>query len=228
MQRTISSSPQTDDHPPAAARGPRLPDGAPLYGVYSEPMTQRVFVDANVLFSKTLMDWLFLLHLENPAMFQLHSTEDVFAEVVANMREKHPTAPGHKTARRAQLMRENMDEVLEDFPPDLAFTGTDPHDYHVHAGAVHGRADFVLTCNAPQDITTTPEAEPYDIVHPDDFFLVVADSNPACLIPVVRDQVAYWSAIPRHRQLDDALARADCPQFADRVRQTLAQIARGL
>ncbi|MBP0656675.1 hypothetical protein J8J20_22635, partial [Mycobacterium tuberculosis] len=88
-----------------------------------------------------------------PTMFQLHSTEDVFAEVIANMRKKYPTAPGRKTARRAQLMRDNMDEVLVDFPSDLHFTGADPQDYHVHAGAVHGRADVVLTCNTPQDIT---------------------------------------------------------------------------
>ncbi|MFJ4760446.1 hypothetical protein ACIP1V_06580 [Kocuria marina] len=108
-------------------------------------MTQRVFVDANVLVSKTLMDWLFLLRLENPAMFQVHSTEDVFAEVIANMRKKCPTAPGHRTAQRAQLIRKNMDEVLQGFPSDLDFTGTDRHDYHVHAGAVFGGADIILT-----------------------------------------------------------------------------------
>ena len=91
------------------------------------------------------MDWLFLLRLENPAMFQVHSTEDVFAEVIANMRKKCPTAPGHRTAQRAQLIRKNMDEVLQGFPSDLDFTGTDRHDYHVHAGAVFGGADIILT-----------------------------------------------------------------------------------
>ncbi|WP_165489833.1 hypothetical protein [Kocuria marina] len=45
-------------------------------------------------------------------MFQVHSTEDVFAEAIANMRKKCPTAPGHRTAQRAQLIRKNMDEVL--------------------------------------------------------------------------------------------------------------------
>ena len=78
-------------------------------------------------------------------MFQVHSTEDVFAEVIANTRKKCPTAPGHRTAQRAQLIRKNMDEVLQGFPPDLDFTGTDRHDYHVHAGAVFGGADIILT-----------------------------------------------------------------------------------
>lgn len=44
-------------------------------------MTQRVFVDANVFYSRTHLDWLFFLKQANNAMFQLHSTEDVFAEV---------------------------------------------------------------------------------------------------------------------------------------------------
>ncbi|MCG7433040.1 PIN domain-containing protein [Kocuria indica] len=188
-------------------------------------MTQRVFVDANVLFSKTLMDWLFLLRLENPAMFQVHSTEDVFAEVIANMRKKCPTAPGHRTAQRAQLIRKNMDEVLQGFPSDLDFTGTDRHDYHVHAGAVFGGADIILTCNDPNDITTTPETEPYEVIHPDDFFLLVTDSNPACVAPIARNQIKYWSGKSNHLQLDQALLKAGCPRFAFRIREALAHIA---
>lgn len=188
-------------------------------------MTQRVFVDANILYSKTLMDWLFLLRRDNPSMFQIHSTEDVFAEVVSNMRKKCPTAPGHTTARRAQLIRENMDEVLRDFPAGLSFTGRDPEDYHVHAGAVHGAADVVLTCNKAEDFSTNPDAEPYDILHPDDFFVLVADSNPACLVPIVEEQVKYWAAKASHIQLDQALVAAGCPRFAARVRKALAHIA---
>jgi len=57
-------------------------------------VTQRVFVDANVFFSKTLTDWLFLLRFETEGMFQVHTTEDVCAEVIYRMRKKNPTAPG--------------------------------------------------------------------------------------------------------------------------------------
>lgn len=188
-------------------------------------MTQRVFVDANILFSKTLMDWLYFLRQENPTMFQIYATEDVFAEVLANMRKKWPKAAGSKTVFRAQLMRKVMDEVIKDFPSDLAFTGNDPEDYHVHAGATAGRADLILTCNHPADITTTPHAEQYDIMHPDAFFVLVADSNPSCLIPIAREQMKYWAQREDQRQLDDALTRAGCPQFASRVHRALVQIA---
>jgi len=131
-------------------------------------MTQRVFVDANVFYSKTLMDWLFFLKQENSAMFQLHATEDVFAEVASNMRKKHPRLPGHAVRRRVELMRMIVDEVLDTFPHDLTFTGTDEGDYHIHAAATHCQADLLLTDNDPRDITTTENVH-YDIICPDDF-----------------------------------------------------------
>lgn len=41
-------------------------------------MTQRVFVDANILFARTLRDWLFLLKLQSEnSMFIVMATEDV-------------------------------------------------------------------------------------------------------------------------------------------------------
>ena len=67
---------------------------------------QIVFVDANILFSKTLMDWLFFLHEENPGMFQLISTQDVFSEVLYNMRRNNPRAPRIRISRRLELMKE--------------------------------------------------------------------------------------------------------------------------
>lgn len=48
-------------------------------------MPQRVFVDANIFYRRTLLDWMYHLRQANEGMFQLHSTEDVFAEVLANM-----------------------------------------------------------------------------------------------------------------------------------------------
>lgn len=193
-------------------------------------MTQRVFVDANVLFSKTRMDWLFLLRLRNEGMFQVHATEDVLAETIANMRERHPTYDGSYTRHRLELIRKNLDEVIEDYPANGAegsvpFTGSDPHDYHVHAAASAGRADIILTCNKPDDITQNPENESYEIMHPDDFYCLVVTSNPHCLIPIIKEQLAYWSKHNSRRQLDDML-RPECPSFADCVRDGLRTIAR--
>lgn len=62
-----------------------------------------------------------------------------------------------------------VDEVLDTFPHDLTFTGTDEGDYHIHAAATHCQADLLLTDDDPRDITTTENVH-YDIICPDDFF----------------------------------------------------------
>lgn len=141
------------------------------------------------------------------------------------MRRRRPDAPGHLTSHRAELIRDNLDEVLRDYPGGLAFSGSDKDDYHVHAAAVACGAHVLLTNNDPLDITTSPDDEPYEIMCPDEFFLLVADSSPAALATVTRDQVAYWGRKEGARQLDDALNRAGCPQFAERVRTVLCALA---
>lgn len=188
-------------------------------------MTQRVFVDANVFYSKTLMDWLFLLKRENESMFQLHATEDVFAEVASNMRKKHPRLPGHTVRRRVELMRQSVDEVLDTFPGDLPFTGTDEDDYHIHAAATYCQADLLLTDNDPRDITTS-ESVHYEVICPDAFFVLVANSVPTkMLYPIVKEQIAYWAKKSDSRQLDEALRRAKCPEFAAIVLNVLQKMA---
>ncbi|WP_293954136.1 hypothetical protein [uncultured Corynebacterium sp.] len=83
-------------------------------------MAQRVFVDANILFSKTLMDWLFLLRNANEGMFQVHTTEDVIAEVISNFRKRTPRRQGCQTKRRSDLIRVSLDEIVPDFPDNPA------------------------------------------------------------------------------------------------------------
>lgn len=188
-------------------------------------MPQRVFVDANIFYSRTLLDWMYHLRQANEGMFQLHSTEDVFAEVLANMRKKNPAAPGHVTRHRLELIRACIDEVINDFPGDAEFTGTDPNDYHVHAAALAARTDLILTADRPEGITTTPQSQPYELISPDDFFMLVVDSAPACLLPIVHSQFEYWKNAPKYRQLDHALEKAGCHQFGLRVRTALSHLA---
>ncbi|WP_234354132.1 PIN domain-containing protein [Janibacter massiliensis] len=180
-----------------------------------------MFVDANVFFSKTLTDWLFLLRYETEGMFQVHTTEDVCAEVIYRMRKKNPTAPGHFTRRRIDLLRGSLDEIIGDYPADLPFTGADPADYHVHAAATAGRADIVITANKVGDFTNDPDAESYEVMHPDDFFLLVGESSRGCVPQVIEKQIMHWKHDARRVQLDEMLERAGCPEFAITVRELL-------
>ncbi|MDO5617889.1 MAG: PIN domain-containing protein [Kocuria sp.] len=186
-------------------------------------MTQRVLVDASIFFSRTLTDWVFLLREHTGEMFQVFATEDAISEAIAAFRDKNPTVKGSVTAGRAALVRENLDEIIGDFPSGLSFTGTDIGDYHLHAAAHAGRADFVLTSNDPRDITARDE--PYEVIHPDAFFALVAQSAPAELLDVVQRQARYWGKKEHSLPLDEALRRAGCPDFAGTVRKALQDLA---
>lgn len=118
-----------------------------------------------------------------------------------------------------------MDEVISEFPGGERFSGTDEGDYHVHAAATVSNADILLTQNNPADITQTPDQEPYEIFTPDEFFMLVTDSNPRCTLPVTRGQFEYWGTRPNSYPIDEALRLADCRQFAQRVREALREIA---
>lgn len=83
---------------------------------------------------------------------------------------------------------------------------------------------MILTQNAPSDITQTPDAEPYEIITADDFFMLVIESNPSCLLPCTQSQFAYWSQ-RGEGQIDDSLFSADCPEFAAVVRRALRTVA---
>lgn len=187
-------------------------------------MTQRVFVDANIFVSRTIMDWLFHLRALNEGMFQLHATEDVFVEAQRAVRRNKPRAPGNLLTDLMEKIRACVDEVLPTFPGDLQFSGSDEGDYHVHAAAIASRADLILTQNDPTDITRTPDEEPYEIYCADDFFMLVVQSNPGCLLPCTESQLAYWGR-RGDGQLDVRLRRAGCPQFADTIQGALRSLA---
>ncbi|WP_309886472.1 PIN domain-containing protein [Curtobacterium sp. 320] len=189
-------------------------------------MLQRVFVDANVLCSRTLRDWTCLLRLRTDGMFQLHTTEDVLAETIRTLRRKHPTLPGGAVTRLRAAVLGAVDELVEDFDATVAYGGSDPDDRHVHAAAEACRAHVLLTDDRG---FASDDAANYEVYRPDDFFVLVDDSAPAAVRDVVRQQTRYWASRPdeKRRGLADALRDAGCPAFAARVESHLRVLAGG-
>lgn len=179
-------------------------------------MLQRVFVDANIFRSKTQMDWMFLLRAEFEGSFQTHSTEDVIAEASRSWRRQRPDLNGGAIYKRIGLIRRNLDEVLSDYQGDIPFSGKDKHDRHVHSAATACRADLLLTGDNPTDITTTPDKECYEVISPDQFFLLLADTAPEPIRRVASEQEEYWRG-KSDRTIVEALKLARCPHFALRV-----------
>lgn len=187
-------------------------------------MTQRVLVDANIFVRRTLLDWLFHLRNSNQGMFQFHTTEDILAEAMSAYRNINPLEGGDLIRQRMKKISACMDEVITDFPRELPFTGKDDGDYHVHAAAIAARSDLILSADAPEHFTTAPDEEQYEVITPDEFFLLIIDSNPDCLDIVTRAQFTYWKDHDGG-QLDDYPRKSGCPQFAELVSGALRRVA---
>lgn len=182
----------------------------------------RVFVDANIWYSRTLRDWFGMLYTtpDSPP-FVVHWTEDVLAELIFHLRKEHPDWSG----ARITTIRDRMAGTFEagrvdDFTVDKSYVGKDAHDAHVHAAAVACGADVLVTCDL-DGFVWNENTSPYEVMHPDDFLLLVDDSNPELVAEVVGRMCAYWLDRSGEADLPSRLRRADCPKFADRVRKHL-------
>lgn len=189
----------------------------------------RIFVDANVLRSRTLRDWLFLLRNASVGdMFTIGTTEDVIAEVIYTLRRDKPNAPGHLTRAVHDIICDSLDYRIDNYPAadTLAYDGVDPNDAHVHAAAVADSADAVLT--ADKGFTTMQrehrDSLPYEVYAPDAFFVLVDNSSPTVVRSVAEQQLKYWCSRQLNVNLVQALESSGCPQFAERVRQHLQDL----
>lgn len=183
-----------------------------------------VFVDANVVFSRTLRDWLGLLYTESKgSLFQVFWTEDVLAEAMYHLRKKHPGLSGQQTARVRDLIAGTFEVGrVTDFAIDPGWAGTDPHDAHVHAAATACGADILLTTNQRDFVS---DSVTYSVYSPDELFVLVDDSASHVVKAAVRSNVQYWMARRREPHLPQSLRDAGCPLFAERVRRHLLALS---
>ncbi len=183
-------------------------------------MPTRVLVDANVLFSRTLRDWLVLIELEG-GPYKVCWTEDIMAEVVYRLRRQHPTWDGRTiTGVRDRIVRALEGGRIEEYAVDGSFDG-DPDDQHVHAAAVAGGVDVVLTADRGLVPPPGASAPPYDVAHPDAFFLAVDDAVPDVVRRVVGRQAEYHARRAGDLDLVGCLQKAGCPRFGRRVARHL-------
>ena len=70
-------------------------------------MTGTVLPDANVLFSRTLRDWLFLLS-SGGELYTVHSTPDILAETLSRYRDRFPHVTGEEVDRLATHLSQQL------------------------------------------------------------------------------------------------------------------------
>lgn len=183
-----------------------------------------VLVDANVLYSRTLRDWLALLYLRSgQSMFEVMWTDDIMAEFQYHLRKKHPLLDDAQCGGvRRNLERTFASGGIRGFTIDPDGHYPDVGDAHVHCAAVHGQADILLT----EDAKGFPHSDdlPYEIYTCDEFFVLIDDSDPRLVRTVTEEQLRYHHAKGSGNSLPARLNAADAPNFAERVRSHLQHI----
>lgn len=190
-------------------------------------MTTRALADANVLYSRTLRDWLILIELESDGgLYELCWTEDILAEVIRSYRRNNPTVDGGTITRIRDRIAGSLEGGrIDDFAIDGSFTGTDKDDQHVHAAALAGGVTYLITKDGGfRSEGIDLDALPYEVHSPDSFLTLVDDSSPRRVRAVTAQQEKYWSGKPNAKTLADALRDAGCPTFAQRVLKHLSQL----
>lgn len=184
----------------------------------------RVFLDANVLYSRTLRDWLFLIRNE-AKMYTLHATKDVIVEVLRATRQHKLKAPGRLISDLEKRLFDSLDEVFDDFPESESVPGIAEGDLHVHTAVLHCKADALVTNNT-RDFGD-PDDLRYELYTPDEFLCLTDDSSPVTVRRVTKKQNDYWQNRPvnKPKSLVKALNDAGCSDFSERVNQHLQVLA---
>lgn len=189
-------------------------------------LTTTVLPDANILYSRTLRDWLALCYLQVDGWFEVMWTEDIMAEVVYHLRKENPTASDSQIGGvRGKLVETFSRGRITGYTIDAEVCYPDVFDAHVHAAATHAGVDFVLTADRGfAQLGNQLDELPYEVHSPDSFFCLLDDSSPRAVKAVTRKQLDYWEAKGVRFNLCTHLERAGAPQFAERVRRHLQGI----
>lgn len=190
-----------------------------------------VFVDADVLWSTTLRAWILNFATGSASGrspgFELVLTEAVIAEAVARWNDKHPRARGIVVTRMSEALRE-VATIVRDYDAEIPFPGADDGDIHVHAAAVQAGAGYLVTNDRGfHDLPEEVKNElPYEIYHPDEFLVLVADQSRGRLRDVTREMMHHLAPKDGENfKMVSSLEKNGAPVFAGMVNEELAVLA---
>ena len=176
-----------------------------------------VLVDANVLFSITLLRWLYFMTGEHDIELVFYTSEDILAEARYHRRKRMPDAGsdlGFWESKLPLLFRQKPLEFRA--RPGYLYRDNglmDTEDQHVHFAALDNTIDILLT----QNITDFPQNGPYRVMTPDEFLYWLGYASPATLKRAIEVQSGYYARQGVEAKLSSSLRRAQCLRFADMV-----------
>lgn len=188
-------------------------------------MLQRVFVDADVLASRTPYEWLALLRAEDDTSFQLHSSSGAVVDAVRLWRRRAPAVRGGASRRRLDLLVASLDEVVGAVAADVDFDAPDRPVIPVQADAMASGAQVLVSSNVSPPVG---DELPFEIYTPDELLCLVDDSAASAVrnVTLLQDHRARRPDAGRATEsLTATLTAAGCPAFAERVAAHLRALA---
>lgn len=179
-------------------------------------MPHRVFVDADVLASRTPYEWLALLRDETDGAFRLQSSSAVVADAVRLWRAQDPVRREAAAPRRLALLIDTLDEVMDTIATDAASGPASQVSGSAVGDAVAGGAHVLLTSHVRA--TGDEDRLPFEVWTSDEFLCRLDDEDAAA--------VGRVTAQRGTEPLADLLIAAGCPAFAERVASHLREITR--
>lgn len=190
-----------------------------------------VFVDANVLYSKTLRDWTLLLSQQGDR-FAVVSSQDCIVEALANLREQYPAADGGVIRQIGKSIEGALHDIVDDWPGGEIEGMPDKKDWHVVHAATHAQVKILVTDNM-KDFAPVAASLCFDLYSPDDLFMLLAANDPPAVETVTLRQVEYWlrkcevkkaKGEAEPKRLAQALRDAGAPKFARVIEETLLKL----
>lgn len=183
-----------------------------------------VFLDANILVSRTLRDWFCIISQESGVDgIEPRWSEDVMTEYQYHVRKANP---GWSEQQIGGWRR----RLSEAFPAALItgyeITNThlaavrDPLDAHVIAAAEHGKVDYLVTANY-SDFEPAVDGVEFEIYLPDQMLCLIAQRRPEAISKAARRQIEYWAKKSSNKTLHQALVDAGAPEFALLIKQRM-------
>jgi predicted nucleic acid-binding protein len=192
---------------------------------------QRIFLDANVIYSRTLRDWIFLLRIETQGrMFTVATSEDALVEAQHAYRKSNPGAQGSSVSGIREKVIEFCDEVVSDYPGLKTAPMSDKYDWHIHSAVLEMGSHILVTRDKGflNLLEMEKEALPYEIHTPDELLVLIDDSAPQFVSRATKNQSEFWANHDSESNiigLEIALVQSGCPVFAARIRKHLQDLA---
>lgn len=194
-------------------------------------MPPLAFLDANVLYSRTLRDWVCQLALSDDEPFRVCWSEDVLAEMLYHLRRDHPEWTEHVIGGIRRRLEEYFPEaIVTGYDPTKVPAPSDINDWHVLAAAVEARAAYLVTCDHELLAQSSAYEQHLDMLHVDEFLVLQFDTHPRLVHDRLEGQIGYlMRRYPtdtygqlRERALGQ-LEKAEARAFAARLRDADAR-----